>query len=117
MPVVLSYATARSVQLETPTNGGAVIVDPNSNDVQLILTPASTLATMTLTFPDDNHSIIGEKVDVWTSAEITSLTCNGSTLIGGVPTPITINNAPNTILANEWKTFMRVGPLTWTGNS
>ena len=109
----LTYNTTRLVQLESPSSGDTVIVDINSDDVLLLMTPSSTLATLTLNFPDDNHSILGEHVEIWSSHEITSLTCQGNPL--GSPTVPTILDAPNTILANGYVSFIRVGAGLWTG--
>lgn len=117
MTIVLSYTISRSIQEETPTSGGVVTVDPNSNDVSLLMTPAGTLALLEIDFPDDNHSILGQRVDIWSSHEVTALTCTGTAIIGGVSTPITINNAPNTLLADSMASFIRVGSLSWTGTS
>jgi hypothetical protein len=113
MPVILSYINGRSIQTESPSAGDTVLVDTGTNDVSLYMTPAATLATMTLQFPDDNHSIIGQQIEIWSSHEITALTCIGNPL--GSPTVPVINNPPNTILANGYISFRRVGAGQWTG--
>ena len=103
-----TYSNSRTVQSEVPTTGTTVIVDPNSNDVQLLMSPSGTLAALEIDFPDDNHSILGQKVDIWSSHTITSITQ------GGTPT---VDNFPNTLLANSMASFVRIGSMHWSGTS
>lgn len=113
----LTYILYRLVQQESPSSGDTLLIDRNGCETRLLMTPSSTLATLTLDFPDDNHSILGQNLDIWSSHEITGLTCTGNYVVGGVSTPIIIDNAPNTILANSMISFTKVGSLHWTGTS
>lgn len=79
----------RSVQ--TPTTGFTIA--PAQGVTQLVLNPAGTLATGTLTFPPNPGD--NEPFEVLTTQTITALTCNtsdGST-INGAPTTMSANTA------------------------
>ncbi len=110
-----TYGLYRTVQTVSPSSGDTVVIDPSSSDIRTLLTPSGTLATLTLQFPNENDSILGQSVDVWSSHEITDLTCSANTIVNGLPVAITIDNPPNTILANSRIAFMKVGTLHWTG--
>lgn len=108
-----TYILYRYAYEANPASGDTLYVDVNGNENCIIMNPASTLANLNVQFPDDNHSILAQHCEIWTSKEITSLTWNGTAIVGGVTVPIIVDNGPNTLLANSACVFMRVGSLHW----
>jgi len=82
-------------QYSAPLTGFTVAITDNNEDTHLILTPAGTLATGTITLP----SVLRDKqlVIVNSTQEITALTVdgNGATVVG----------APTTLSANGYFTL------------
>jgi hypothetical protein len=93
-----------AVQTASPASGATVVATPDSTDRLLILTPAATLATLTLTAPADATSRLGQLWCFTSNRDITSLTINGGT----------INNTITSMLANDSKTYQKTGANTWT---
>lgn len=88
MQANLTFTAAKPVQqFAVPTTGQTVTVA--TGDTWLIVTPAGTLAALTITLPTDRTD--GEIVRVSCSQIITSLT------VGGAGT--TVNGAPTTLAA------------------
>jgi UDP-3-O-[3-hydroxymyristoyl] glucosamine N-acyltransferase len=73
----------------------------------LYLTPAGTLATLTVTLPTEANSAIGQQVEIGTTQIITALTINGATNILGNVT---------TLAANGLVGFRKVAANTWLRN-
>lgn len=71
-------------QYSIPADGFNLQVTEGSEDVHVILTPAGTLATGTITFPNVSYLRDKQVILVTSTAEITALTVagNGATLIG-----------------------------------
>jgi len=68
------------------------------------LTPAGTLAALTVTLPNEASSALGQTVAIFSSQTITALTINGAT---------TIRNNPTTMVGGT-KIFLRkVRANTW----
>jgi hypothetical protein len=85
----LTFTAAKPAQqFAAPTTGQTVVVA--TGDSWLVLTPAGTLAALTVTLPADRTD--GETVLVNTSQTLTALT------VGGAGT--TVNGAPTTLAAN-----------------
>lgn len=63
------------LQRVAPTTGQTVVCDGSPF---LLLIPAGTLATLTVTFP--SNPIDGQQLEIFTTQAITSLTINGGTL-------------------------------------
>lgn len=85
----LTFTSAKPVQqFAAPTTGQTVTVA--TGDTWLLITPAGTLAALTVTLPTDRTD--GEIVRVTSSQILTSLT------VGGAGT--TVNGAPATLAAN-----------------
>lgn len=82
----------------SPVNGATFQIVDNPS-VLVWLTPASTLATLTVTLPTNGGTVL-----LGSKQEITSLTLNGAS---------TIYNAPGTILAGELFALRRVEPGVW----
>lgn len=72
----------QSVQYVVPLTGNTVAV--SSSTTQLILEPAGTLATLTVTLPASPSN--GQTVSLSSTAAITALTLNGGTIVGAVTT-------------------------------
>lgn len=70
-------------QYATPTTGSTVTVN-NTGYINLMLNPAGTLATLTVTLPGSPTD--GDKVTVASSQIVTGLTMNGGTIIGALTT-------------------------------
>lgn len=70
-----------SVQYTTPSAGNTVNVN-NSGHIRLILNPATTLATLTVTLPSGASD--GDVVEICSSQIITTLTLNGGTIVGAI---------------------------------
>jgi hypothetical protein len=89
MQANLSFIAAKPAQqFAAPTTGQTVTVA--TGDTWLVVTPAGTIAALTITLPSDRTD--GETVIVNTSQTITALT------VGGAGT--TVNAAPTTLAAN-----------------
>ena len=85
----LTFTAAKPVQqFAAPTTGQTVTV--TTGDTWLLITPAGTLATLTVTLPTDRTD--GQIVRVISSQILTALT------VGGAGT--TVNGAPTTMSAN-----------------
>lgn len=89
MQANLTFTAAKPVQqFAAPLTGATVVVA--TGDTWLLITPAGTLAALTVTLPADRTE--GEIVRVTSSQILTSLT------VGGAGT--TVNGAPTTLAAN-----------------
>jgi hypothetical protein len=91
-----------SYSYQVPTTGFAITIADNSST--LILDPAGTLATGTITFPA--NPIDGQQLVIMSTQTVTALTINGNSK--------TVKNAPSTIAANgalEWR--YRSTGTTW----
>jgi hypothetical protein len=71
------------IQYVAPTAGATVNVN-NNGYTRLVLDPATTLATLTVTLPGSPQD--GDTVEIATSQIITTLTLNGGTIISAIAT-------------------------------
>lgn len=69
------------VQYAAPTVGQTVTINSNGH-VQLLVNPAGTLATLTITFPSTPSD--GDMIEMGCSQIVTALTMNGGTIIGSL---------------------------------
>lgn len=85
----LTFTSAKPVQqFAAPTTGQTVTV--TTGDTWLLITPAGTLAMLTITLPTDRTD--GEIVRVTSSQILTALTVGGAgTTVNGAPTAMTAN--------------------------
>lgn len=67
-----------AVQAASPTSGATVSFADSPVNTVLYLTPAATLATLTVNLPSDAESSLGQIVRLVSSQEITSLTVAGA---------------------------------------
>lgn len=69
------------IQYSAPTTGGTVTVS-SGGLIKLLLNPAGTLATLTVTFPGGPSD--GDTVQMGCTQIVTALTMNGGTIIGSL---------------------------------
>ncbi len=82
-----------SIQYSAPTTGSSVsIVTPNGMDAWLVLTPAGTLATLTIILPQVATAISAQEIVVNSTQAVTTLTINGNSgTVIGAPTSLAAN--------------------------
>jgi len=105
-PAQMSSATRSTptVQQSVPTAGATVVMTGGSADAMVELQPAGTLATLTVTLPDNATSIIGDIARIGSTKAITLLTINGAaTIIGNV----------TAMIASQVVNFKKVADNTW----
>lgn len=80
-------------QNSAPVTGADVAVNDNDNDTHLILTPAGTLATLTITLPAKANLRDKQTVLVTSTQVLTALTvaANGVSAVNGAPAAMTAN--------------------------
>lgn len=81
--VTISDRLVPTNQYTQPTVGQTVTVN-NTGTINLLIDPAGTLATLTVTMPATPTD--GDTVSIGTSQIITALTMNGGTLVGPLTT-------------------------------
>lgn len=99
----LNTGNLRMVQSATPTSGQTVQMTDNSTDGTLYLTPAGTLASLTVAFPADVNSVLGQIRFVGTTQAITSLSMTGAIFL----------NVFSSLNANDCFGFQKVATNTW----
>lgn len=72
-----------AIQYETPTTGATVTVSATGH-IKLIIDPAGTLATLTVTLPGTPQN--NDMVQLGSSQIVTALTMNGGTVVGALTT-------------------------------
>jgi len=79
-------------QYSTPLTGVTVSVNVNDNDTHLIITPAGTIAALTITLPEASN-LRDKQTFLCTCTQIvTTLTVDGNgTTVNGAPTAFTAN--------------------------
>jgi hypothetical protein len=80
------------IQYSSPISASTVAISGTNNSVWLVLTPISTLATLTIQLPQVSGCVANQEVLVNTTQTITSLTVNLNGAVGGgVPTTLAAN--------------------------
>lgn len=92
------------VQTATPTTGQTVVMTDSSQSGTLYLTPAGTLAALTVTLLSNANSVIGQIRRIGTNNIITTLTINGAASILGTVTTIALGVSAS---------FQKVASDTW----
>lgn len=92
------------VTLATPTTGQTVTLGDDARNQAANITPAGTLAALTIAFPSNANSINGQQVSIFINQIITTLTLSssGATFLNGV----------SAWVANDCITFKKFG-TTW----
>lgn len=98
-PVELS----EQVQDVTPETGDTVVMTDTPADGTLLIQGGVTLAALTVTFPDDDTSRVGQIRRIASRVAITALTLNGTTIING----------PTALTANQVVAFQKVTDTSW----
>ena len=98
------YALLGTVKNVTPTTGQTVAFDNAPQDQVLWITPAGTLASLTITLPSESASRLGQRAVIATNQAITSSTVTGAT---------TILNAVSNFSPNDCFAFIKVAANTW----
>lgn len=95
------------VQAASPTAGQTVVCTADSKHRTLWLTPAGTLATLTVTLPANATSALGQIQRIASNQIVTLLTIDGAASILGVPTTIGIGETISLqkVAANTWVTI------------
>lgn len=75
----------------------------NRSDGTLFLTPAGPLAALTISFPNDANSTLGQIRFIGCTQSIASLTMNNATFL----------NTITSVNANDFYAFQKVLPNTW----
>jgi len=112
----LVFPTAKpTTQYAAPLTGATVAItdgDDDDEDIHLILTPAGTLSTLTITPPLNTNLVDKQTVLVSSTQIVTTLTVslNGATAIQGIPTTIAAANDYFTLKYDlTLNTWYRVG--------
>lgn len=108
-------AWVESVTSATPVTDGAVAANTSKQDEQLYITPAGTLAALTITLPPVASARLGQKIDVHISQIITALTVSvsgGGAVTGGSPDTSAANSSfgyrcVSTAGAGTWLLYRR----------
>jgi len=80
------------IQYSSPISGSTVAISGTNNSVWLVLTPISTVATLTILLPQGSGCVANQEILVNTTQTITALTVNLNGAVGGgVPTTLAAN--------------------------
>ena len=80
------------IQYASPIAGSTVAISGTNNSVWLVLTPISTVATLTILLPQVSGCVANQEILVNTTQTITALTVNLNGAVGGgVPTTLAAN--------------------------
>ena len=92
------------IQAASPLTGTTVTLTADIANKILVLTPAGTIAALTVAFPADASTAVGQSITVFSTQIITALTVNGAT---------TIYNAPTAMTAGQKFTLQKMSANTW----
>ncbi len=95
--------TQYDFQTASPTTGQTVQMNDNNLDGTLYLTPAAGLAALTITFPSDANSRIGQIRRFATNKSVAILTMAGATILNNV----------TALVANDCFSYQKVAANTW----
>lgn len=96
--------TKATVTNVSPTSGQTVAFFSDTRNQVLWITPAATLATLTITLPSEASSKLGQLIRIGSSQNITSLTLTGATMI---------YNSAASLATGELAEYMKVASNTW----
>lgn len=91
-------------QTSTPTTGNTVTFAKGPQDTNLYVTPAGTLAALTIALPGETQTRIGQVLNITCSQIITALTVNGATTIYNAPASLSAGQSfqVTKLAANVW---------------
>lgn len=101
--IVVSGPFKPVIQAASPTTGQTVVMTDDSTDGTLWLTPAGALLALTVTFPSDAKSTLGQVRRVGSSQAVTNLTMGGGTILNGIAS----------FIINDCFSFQKVAVNTW----
>ena len=109
-----SYRTVFTTQRSSPATGATVAVTDSSADTHLILTPAGTIATLTVNFPaggTSGNAIDKQEVLITSQQIVTTLTlgANGATAIVGDATTIGAGGFLRYKYDSQFHSWIRIG--------
>ena len=92
-------------QNSAPTTGQTVVFTDDSQDRTLSLSPAGALLALTITFPSDANSRLGQLACVTSSQAVTTLSLTGGVTVQGIATSLVLNDffCYQKIAANTWR--------------
>lgn len=101
-----SALTAARIQTQTatPTTGQTVVITDDSSDRLVVINPAGSLATLTITLPSEANSRVGQKIEIAFTQPIIALTIGGA---------VTIRNTLTAALLGDSRVFRKVAANTW----
>jgi hypothetical protein len=80
------------IQYSSPISGSTVAISGTNNSVWLVLTPISTVASLTILLPQVSGCVANQEILINTTQTITALTVNLNGAVGGgVPTTLAAN--------------------------
>jgi hypothetical protein len=88
-----------------PAEGGTVTLPSSSRDMIVNLSPATTLNAVTLVLPNETSSVMGQRIFVASTRQITALTATGIA---------TVNNAVVMFSPGDNVVFFKNKPNTWS---
>ena len=79
------YQGQLTAQYEAPLTGANIPITDSSQNTELRIQPAGTIAALTITFPASTNCVEGQEILMTSSQIVTTLTLagNGSTIQGG----------------------------------
>lgn len=100
----LAGGVNRITQGGSPTTGQTVAIADGASDVLLWLTPATTIATLTVQLPTDAGSFIGQDISIGSSKAVTVLTITGATTVFNPATLLNLGDlfTIKKVAANTW---------------
>ena len=98
-----TYAKKPTFQTASPTTGQTVVMTDDDTDGTLYITPAGALAALTITFPSDANSRVGQWRRVACTKAVAALTLGG----------VTVLNATSSLIINDCFTFEKITANTW----
>jgi hypothetical protein len=93
----------KAVQVVTPLTGAIVQMSNDNTDGTIWINPATNIAALTLTFPADANSDLGQVRRIAASKVVTTLTLTGATIL----------NSTVTMNANDCVTYQKIAANTW----
>jgi hypothetical protein len=93
----------KSITSQSPASGGTVVIPTGFLEASVWLEPSSDLATLTIVFPGDSQSKLGDIVRVGSSKNINSITLTGANIL----------NPLGALSVNDVATYEKLATNTW----
>ncbi len=92
------------IQTASPTTGQTVTAVNDDKDRTIVLTPAGTIAALTITFPSDANSRLGQIVGITTSQTIVLVNLTAGVTVSGFVAGLS---------PNDFTVYQKIGVNTW----